>query len=445
MILDANLDASKLWQKAQPLLEQNIRGIPYTNFILKLTPIDIIDNILVLKVTESFIKSTIDNKYSQTVLEVINQLDKNIKGIEIILNENDIKNPSKHQSANARRLEANLNQKYIFDSFVSGKSNDMAYAAAINVAKNPTSNKYNPLFFYGGVGLGKTHLMHAIGNYIFDENPDFKIRYVAAETFTNEMIAGIRTEREKEFRDMYRDVDLLLVDDVQFMAGKEGTQEQFFHAFNDLYNAGKQIVITSDKPPKEIKKLEERLVSRFGMGLILDITLPDYETRTAILESKIQRDNIKVPPEVVRYISKNIVSNIRELEGALNKVEAYAKLVGVEINMDIAERSLRDLIDKDGKQEITVPFIQEVVANYYGITADDITSKKRTTAIAYPRQIAMYLSRKMLELSTPKIGELFGGRDHSTIIHGCDKIVKDLENNTKLQKEITEIENKIKD
>ncbi len=445
MILEADLEASKLWQKAQPLLEQNIRGIPYTNFIKKLTPIDIIDSILVLKVTESFIKSTIDNKYAQTVLEVINQLDKTIKGIEIILNENDIKNPSKNQSTNARRLESNLNPKYIFDSFVSGKSNDMAYAAAINVAKNPTSNKYNPLFFYGGVGLGKTHLMHAIGNYIFDENPDFKIRYVAAETFTNEMIAGIRTEREKEFRDMYRDVDLLLVDDVQFMAGKEGTQEQFFHAFNDLYNAGKQIVITSDKPPKEIKKLEERLVSRFGMGLILDITLPDYETRTAILESKIQRDNIKVPPEVVRYISKNIVSNIRELEGALNKVEAYAKLVGVEINMDIAERSLRDLIDKDGKQEITVPFIQEVVANYYGITADDITSKKRTTAVAYPRQIAMYLSRKMLELSTPKIGELFGGRDHSTIIHGCDKIVKDLENNTKLQKEITEIENKIKD
>ncbi len=445
MILEADIEASKLWQKAQPLLEQNIRGIPYTNFIKKLTPIDIIDNILVLKVTESFIKSTIDNKYSQTVLEVINQIDKSIKGIEIILNENDIKNASKHQSTNARRLEANLNPKYIFDSFVSGKSNDMAYAAAINVAKNPTSNKYNPLFFYGGVGLGKTHLMHAIGNYIFDENADFKIRYVAAETFTNEMISGIRNEREKEFRDMYRDVDLLLVDDVQFMAGKEGTQEQFFHAFNDLYNAGKQIVITSDKPPKEIKKLEERLVSRFGMGLILDITLPDYETRTAILESKIQRDNIKVPPEVVRYISKNIVSNIRELEGALNKVEAYAKLVGVEINMDIAERSLRDLIDKDGKQEITVPFIQEVVANYYGITADDITSKKRTTAIAYPRQIAMYLSRKMLELSTPKIGELFGGRDHSTIIHGCDKIVKDLENNTKLQKEITEIENKIKD
>ncbi len=445
MILEADLEASKLWQKAQPLLEQNIRGIPYTNFIKKLTPIDIIDNILVLKVSESFIKSTIDNKYAQTVLEVINQLDKTIKGIEIILNDSDIKNASKHQSANVRRLEANLNPKYIFDSFVSGKSNDMAYAAAINVAKNPTSNKYNPLFFYGGVGLGKTHLMHAIGNYIFDEDPDFKIRYVAAETFTNEMIAGIRTEREKEFRDMYRDVDLLLVDDVQFMAGKEGTQEQFFHAFNDLYNAGKQIVLTSDKPPKEIKKLEERLVSRFGMGLILDITLPDYETRTAILESKIQRDNIKIPPEVVRYISKNIVSNIRELEGALNKVEAYAKLVGVEINMDIAERSLRDLIDKDGKQEITVPFIQEVVANYYGITADDITSKKRTTAVAYPRQIAMYLSRKMLELSTPKIGELFGGRDHSTIIHGCDKIVKDLENNVKLQKEITEIENKIKD
>ncbi len=440
-----SLDANNIWQLALPSLEQTIAGIPYVNFIKNLTPIDIINNTLILKTTDVFIKNTVEMKYIDTVKDAIIQIDNNIKNIEIVINENDIKNPINNQSLNMRRSETGLNSKYIFDSFVSGKSNDMAYAAAISVAKSPTANKYNPLFLYGGVGLGKTHLMHAIGNYVFDENPNFKIKYIAAETFTNEMIAGIRNEREKEFRDMYRDVDLLLVDDVQFMAGKEGTQEQFFHAFNDIYNAGKQIVLTSDKPPKEIKKLEDRLVSRFGMGLIIDITLPDYETRTAILESKIQRDSIKVPSEVVRYISKNIVSNIRELEGALNKVEAYAKLVGVEINMDIAERSLRDLIDKDGKQEITVPFIQEVVANYYGITADDITSKKRTTAIAYPRQIAMYLSRKMLELSTPKIGELFGGRDHSTIIHGCDKIVKDLENNPKLQKDINDIENRIKD
>lgn len=438
-------EVEKLWLKALPILEKNIMEIPYSNYIKKLQPISIVNDILVLKSPESFIKSTVESKYISTVKDVIMKLDKNIKYIEIILNEADMTNPHKHQSSNSRRREAKLNSKYIFDSFVSGKSNDMAYAAAINVAKNPTANKYNPLFLYGGVGLGKTHLMHAIGNYVFDENPEFKIRYIAAETFTNEMIAGIRNESEKEFRDMYRDVDLLLVDDVQFMAGKEGTQEQFFHAFNDLYNSGKQIVLTSDKPPKEIKKLEDRLVSRFGMGLLIDITLPDYETRMAILESKIYTDKLKVPPEVLRYISKHIVSNIRELEGALNKVDAYSKLVGVEINMDIAERSLRDLIDKDGKQEITVPFIQEVVSNYYGITADDITSKKRTAAIAYPRQIAMYLSRKMLELSTPKIGELFGGRDHSTIIHGCDKIAKDLENSPKLQKEIAEIENKIKD
>ncbi len=440
-----SLEVENLWLKAQPLLEENIMGIPYTNYIKKLTPLDIVDDTLILKAAESFIKSTVESKYLEIVKDIITQTDKNVKNIEIVLNEKDMSNPHKHQSTNSRRQEANLNSRYIFDSFVMGKSNDMAYAAAMNVARNPKSNNYNPLFLYGGVGLGKTHLMHAIGNYVFDDNPDFKIKYVAAETFTNEMIAGIRNEREKEFRDMYRDVDLLLVDDVQFMAGKEGTQEQFFHAFNDLYNAGKQIVLTSDKPPREIKKLEERLVSRFGMGLILDITLPDYETRTAILESKIQRDKIKVPTEVVRYISKHIVSNIRELEGALNKVDAYAKLVGVEINMDIAERSLRDLIDKDGKQEITVPFIQEVVANYYSITADDITSKKRTATIAYPRQIAMYLSRKMLELSTPKIGELFGGRDHSTIIHGCEKIAKDLEANPKLQKEIADIENRIKE
>ncbi len=440
-----SLEAEKLWLKAQPLLEENIMGIPYTNYIKKLKPLDIVGDTLVLKATESFIKSTVESKYLEIVKDIITQIDKNINNLEIVLNEKDMSNPNKHKSTNSRRQEANLNSRYIFDSFVSGKSNDMAYAAAMNVAKNPTSNKYNPLFFYGGVGLGKTHLMHAIGNYVLDDNSDFKIKYVASETFTNEMIAGIRNEREKEFRDMYRDVDLLLVDDVQFMAGKEGTQEQFFHAFNELHNAGKQIVLTSDKPPKEIKKLEDRLVSRFGMGLMLDITLPDYETRTAILESKIQRDKLKVPPEVVRYISKHIVSNIRELEGALNKVDAYAKLVGVEINMDIAERSLKDLIDKDGRQEITVPFIQEVVANYYGITADDITSKKRTATIAYPRQIAMYLSRKMLELSTPKIGELFGGRDHSTIIHGCEKIAKDLETSTKLQTDIADIENNIKE
>ncbi len=440
-----SLEVENLWLKAQPLLEENIMGIPYTNYIRKLTPLDIVDGTLILKATESFIKSTVESKYLEIVRDIITQTDKSVRNIEIVLNEKDMESPHKHQSTASRRQEANLNSRYIFDSFVMGKSNDMAYAAAINVARNPKSNNYNPLFLYGGVGLGKTHLMHAIGNYVFDDNPDFKIKYVAAETFTNEMITAIRNQREKEFRDIYRDVDLLLVDDVQFMAGKEGTQEQFFHAFNDLYNAGKQIVLTSDKPPKEIKKLEDRLASRFGMGLMLDITLPDYETRTAILESKIQRDKLKVPPEVVRYISKHIVSNIRELEGALNKVDAYAKLVGVEINMDIAERSLRDLIDKDGKQEITVPFIQEVVANYYSITADDITSKKRTAKIAYPRQIAMYLSRKMLELSTPKIGELFGGRDHSTIIHGCEKIAKDLETSTNLQKEIADIENRIKE
>ncbi len=440
-----SLEAENIWMKAIPILEQKIMGLPYTNFILKLSPFNIIDGCLILKANESFIKNMVENKYLDTIRTTIIQLDKDIKNIEIIVNEKEINSAVNHQSSSSRRAEANLNSRYIFDSFVSGRSNDLAYAAAMSVAKSPRANKYNPLFLYGGVGLGKTHLMHAIGNYIIDENPDFKIKYIQAETFTNEMISGIRNEKEAEFREMYREVDLLLVDDVQFLGGKESTQDQFFHAFNDLYNDGKQIVLTSDKPPKEIKKLEDRLVSRFGMGLIIDITLPDYETRIAILESKIQRDKLEVPAEVVRYISKNIVSNIRELEGALNKVEAYAKLVGVDINMEIAERSLRDLIDKEGKQEITVPFIQEVVANYYGITADDITSKKRTTAIAYPRQIAMYLSRKMLELSTPKIGELFGGRDHSTIIHGCDKIVKDLESNQKLQKEINEIENKIKD
>ena len=334
---------------------------------------------------------------------------------------------------------ANLNPKYTFDTFVVGANNNLAHAASLAVAESP-GEIYNPLFIYGGVGLGKTHLMHSIANFILKNNPKAKILYVTSEKFTNELIDAIRNKNNistTEFREKYRNNDVLLIDDIQFIIGKESTQEEFFHTFNALHEAKKQIIISSDKPPKEIETLEERLRSRFEWGLTVDIQSPDYETRMAILRKKEEMEGYNIDNEVIKYIATNIKSNIRELEGALTKIVALSKLEkNREIDIELAEKALKDIIAPGDKQEVTPEFIIQIVADHFNLTPLDIMSAKRSKEIVYPRQIVMYLCRTMTETGLQNIGKALGGRDHTTILHGIKTISADLEKNPSLQNTI---------
>ncbi|ODA41531.1 chromosomal replication initiator protein DnaA [Desulfosporosinus sp. BG] len=331
-----------------------------------------------------------------------------------------------------------LNNKYTFDTFVIGNSNRFAHAASLAVAESPAKS-YNPLFIYGGVGLGKTHLMHAIGHHVLQRSPNTKVLYVSSEKFTNELIDSIRDENSIEFRNHYRNVDILLIDDIQFLAGKERTQEEFFHTFNALHEANKQIIISSDRPPKEIPTLEDRLRSRFEWGLITDIQAPDLETRIAILRKKAKMENLQVPNEVMVYIADKIHSNIRELEGALIRVMAFASLSSIPINTEVAVEALKDIIPVNNTKQITIEMIQQSVANYFHLSLSEFKAKKRTRAVAFPRQIAMYLSRQLTDSSLPKIGDEFGGRDHTTVMHAHDKILQALRNDPLLEKKVNEI------
>jgi len=321
-----------------------------------------------------------------------------------------------------------LNPRYTFDTFVVGPRTSFVYAAALAVAETPAM-VYNPLFIYGGVGLGKTHLMHSIAHFILETRPSTKVLYVSSETFTNELVTAIRTGRTEDFQRKYREVDVLLIDDIQFVIGKESTQEEFFHTFNTLKDAKKQIVISSDRPPRDMETLEERLRSRFAAGLIADVGQPDYETRMAILKKKNELDHLNLANEdVFQYIASNVTANIRELEGALTKVVAWSRLKQRPITLDLAEEALKDLVASE-EHEVTVEEIMDIVADHYSITTADILSGKRSRNIAYPRQITMYLCRKYTTLSLDEIGELMGNRDHSTIMHGISKIKSDLNKN----------------
>ena len=339
-----------------------------------------------------------------------------------------------------------LNPKYTFDSFVVGNNNKFAQNAALAVAETP-GEAYNPLYIYGGPGLGKTHLMHAIGNYIFTENPDKKVLYVTSEEFLNEVIESLRSTNNAtamtKFRNKYRAVDVLMIDDIQFIIGKESTQEEFFHTFNTLHSAGKQIILTSDRPPKEMKTLEDRIRSRFEWGLMADIGYPDYETRMAIIRNKVDTEHINLSTEILQYIGENIKSNIREIEGALNKLSALARLENKEITIDVAVEELQNIISPDKPKEITPQLIVEVVAEHYQISMDQMTGKNRSNAIAKPRQIAMYLCKQMTDYPLDAIGALLGGRDHSTIIHGANKIADEIAKDTVLQAQIDTITKKI--
>jgi chromosomal replication initiator protein len=341
---------------------------------------------------------------------------------------------------------SNLNPKYTFDSFVVGNNNKFAHRAALAVAETP-GKAYNPLYIYGGPGLGKTHLMHAIGNYILQENPEQKVIYVTSEEFLNEVIESIRstnnTTAMTKFRNKYRKVDVLMIDDIQFIIGKEATQDEFFHTFNALHSAGKQIILTSDRPPKEMKTLEDRIRSRFEWGLMADIGYPDYETRMAIIINKVETEHINLNEDILRYIGENIKSNIREIEGAINKLAAYSRLENKEITMDIAREELQNIISPDKPREITPQLIIEVVAEHYDLSMEQMTSNARAKNIAKPRQIAMYLCKQMTSVPLEAIGNLLGGRDHSTIIHGANKISEEYEKDGDLRQQIETIKKKI--
>ena len=340
---------------------------------------------------------------------------------------------------------ANLNPKYNFDTFVVGSNNKFAHSASLAVAETP-GKVYNPLYIYGGAGLGKTHLMHSIGHYILQQNNDFKVLYVTSEEFTNEVIDSIRSGNAQamtKLRDKYRTVDVLMVDDVQFIIGKDSTQEEFFHTFNVLHSAGKQIIISSDKPPKEMETLDERFRSRFEMGLIADIQSPDYETRMAILLKKAETCDIKIDEEIITYIANNIKSNIRELEGAFNKIIAFSKLNKVNPSLALAEEALKDIISPDKPKEITATLIINVVSEHFGIKPEDIVSKKRNEEFALPRQIVMYLCRQLTDLSLDNIGKFLGKKDHTTVMHGVDKIADKLKTDEELKNKVDIIKKKL--
>lgn len=339
-------------------------------------------------------------------------------------------------------MNANLNPKYTFETFVVGSNNSFAHAAALAVAESP-GTQYNPLFIYGGVGLGKTHLMQSIAHFILKKNKNMKVLYVTSEKFTNELIEALRTKKTMDFKEKYRNIDVLLIDDIQFIIGKESTQEEFFHTFNVLYENGKQVVISSDKPPKDFTNLEDRLRSRFSVGLPVDISSPDYETRMAILRKKQETENIKIPDEIMKYIATNVNSNIRALEGALNKVVAYSKLSNNPMTLETAEEILKDLINDHKENAVTIPYIIEVISDHFGFQVEELTSQKRNKEIAYPRQIAMYLCRKMTDFSLQQIGKELGNRDHTTIRHGIEKITDDLKTNPSLQQTIDTLKKKI--
>lgn len=443
------MDIVSLWKKTLQLIKGEVASASFETFFKNTVPIETNSNELTLLAPTEFAEDILRTRYLNLIESCLSQLTSNKFEIKIISDSNEVEqNPLKtsnnniiinnNSNNNIIRNYPRLNPKYTFDTFVIGNSNRFAHAACVAVAESP-ARAYNPLFLYGGVGLGKTHLMHAIGHSIMKEQNDAKVVYVSSEKFTNELINSIKSDKNEEFRDKYRNVDILLIDDIQFIAGKEGTQEEFFHTFNALHEANKQIIISSDRPPKEIPTLEDRLRSRFEMGLITDIQAPDFETRIAILRKKAQMENIEVSNEVTNYIAKNIKSNIRELEGALTRVIAYSSLTNRTISFDLAVEALKDIITTTKNEEITVNRIKEKVASVFNIKMEDFNSKKRTRSIAYPRQIAMYLSRELTDLSLPKIGEEFGGRDHTTVIHAHDKIVKDIQVNEEIKSKIEKI------
>lgn len=434
-----------VWDQAREIMRNELMTVSFSTWIETIDPIAIEGNTLILQTTGNLNRNVLENRYNDLIKNTIKHITNQDYLIKYIIpEENSIELKKQRDIQIGDFFENNnLNPRYTFDEFVVGNSNRFAHAASLAVSESP-AKAYNPLFLYGGVGLGKTHLMHAIGHYILSQNKNSRVFYVSSEKFTNELINSIKDDKNEEFRNKYRTVDVLLVDDIQFIAGKERTQEEFFHTFNALYEANKQIIVSSDRPPKEIPTLEDRLRSRFEMGLISDIQAPDFETRIAILRKKSERDRVDIPNEVFEFIATKIKSNIRELEGALNRVVAYASLTKKEVDITLVNEALKDIFSSAQARKVDVNLIKLTVAEYFNMKVDDFESKKRTRQIAYPRQIAMYITRELTDLSLPKIGEEFGGRDHTTVIHACDKINTEIKADYEMKNKIDSIIKEIK-
>ena len=439
-----------LWDKTLNIIKGELTEVSFNTWIKSIEPTKIERDTLRLGVPNNFTKDILEGRYKDLIINAIKVITSKRYNIEFfIFSEETFELEEKAPKAEPRKnvvandeMSTTLNPKYTFDSFVIGNSNRFAHAAALAVAESP-ARAYNPLFIYGGVGLGKTHLMHAIGHYILQNNSKAKICYVSSEKFTNELINSIKDDKNVEFRNKYRNVDVLLIDDIQFIAGKERTQEEFFHTFNALHDSNKQIILSSDRPPKEIPTLEDRLRSRFEWGLISDIQPPDFETRIAILKKKADVENLNIPNEVMVYIATKIKSNIRELEGALIRIVAYSSLTNKEISVDLASEALKDIISSKHAKQITIELIQDVVSSYFNLRIEDFKSQRRTRNVAFPRQIAMYLCRKLTDMSLPKIGEEFGGRDHTTVIHAYEKVSENLKTDESLQETVSELTKKL--
>ncbi|WP_432353698.1 chromosomal replication initiator protein DnaA [Sporosarcina sp. A2] len=436
-----------LWQEVLSKVEEKISRPSFETWLKSTKLLSYGAENVTIAVPNSFSKEWLESHYVHLITGILSELTGEDRLIHFVVPEDMAEKDFAVPKPVVKRVEksavattaAMLNPKYTFDTFVIGSGNRFAHAASLAVAEAPAKS-YNPLFIYGGVGLGKTHLMHAIGHYVLEQNPSLKVVYLSSEKFTNEFINSIRDNKAGEFRDQYRSVDVLLIDDIQFLAGKEQTQEEFFHTFNTLHEESKQIVISSDRPPKEIPTLEDRLRSRFEWGLITDIAPPDLETRIAILRKKAKADGlIDIPNEVMLYIANQIYTNIRELEGALIRVVAYSSLVNMDITPDLAAEALKDIIPNARPRIVTIIDIQKTVGEHFSIRLEDFSAKKRTRAIAFPRQVAMYLSRELTDASLPKIGSEFGGRDHSTVIHAHEKISKLVKEDKSLQQDIQDI------
>ncbi|GAA3015573.1 chromosomal replication initiator protein DnaA [Tetragenococcus solitarius] len=434
-----------IWKELQESYRKEMNPVSYNTWIEPAKPISYYDNQLIIEVPTTVQKNYWEKNLAGKILETFFMM----SGEEILPtfvtpdeaeNYKQKEKPTEEKTPKVPEHKTMLNSKYTFDTFVIGKGNQMAHAAALVVAEEPASI-YNPLFFYGGVGLGKTHLMQAIGHQMLVTHPNAKIKYVSSENFTNDFISSIQNNKMEEFRNEYRTMDLLLVDDIQFLVNKEGTQEEFFNTFEELYRNNKQIVLTSDRLPNEIPTLPQRLVSRFAWGLSVDITPPDLETRTAILRKKAEAENLEIPDDTLSYIAGQIDSNIRELEGALVRVQAYAAIQSSDITTSLAAEALKALKVGTSLSQLTVEQIQEEVADYYHLKVSDITGKKRTKGIVVPRQIAMYLCRELTDYSLPKIGADFGGKDHTTVIHAYEKIQKLIEEDEKIRNDVKEIKN----
>ncbi|MBI5178357.1 MAG: chromosomal replication initiator protein DnaA [Nitrospinae bacterium] len=435
---------TSFWDDCKKELEKRIDPHNFLSYIQPVSALEMKDGELSLRVPSMFFADWIEKHYLDSIREVMGLQGRAETKVKFVVDAQkpkvEVRAPAvvKHKK---KALPALFKPQYSFDSFVVGKSNEFAYASALQCAKKP-GTQYNPLYLYGGVGLGKTHLVQSIGRHILEQNPDAKVMYLSSDQWVNQLISRIQKGQMEEFRNTFRNLDVLLVDDIQFIAGKERTQEEFFHTFNELHHAGKQIVISSDQFPKDIKKLEDRLKSRFASGLIADIQPADLETKIAIINKKAATNGYAIPPDVAEFLAETIKSNIRELEGCMARVVAMASLTGKPIDLAIARETLEGVYANE-KKNVDTPMIQRAVIDHFSLKPTDLKSKGRARNIVIPRQLAMFLCREYTEESLPHIGKAFGGRDHSTVIHAHQKIKKEIETNTRLYKDLTEIKKKL--